>query len=376
MFKKEVSVAVIEPIGGHGGMDYYDYGLCLGLGNHNVKCVYYTCDKTGVRDFQNVSTVITFRQLWNATFLLKVLRYLLGFLKSFNDARRRNIKIVHLHFFEFRVIDLLVLILAKTYGFKTVATIHDINSFDKPSNRLVEKICFKLISEIIVHNKTSSESLNRIGEFNQKLSIIPHGNYTPFVEKVKYKADLDESGTLKLLFFGQIKRVKGLEILLDSIAILKRESFNIELVIAGKPWKSDLDYYNSLIDSLGIKDIVTTHFRYIPDDEVSSFFEMCDLIVLPYKEIYQSGVLLLTMSYGVPLVCSDLPAFKEYIIDKKNGFLFESESSESLSNTLKYISKNRDILREVQTRANETISELDWVKIGEKTKLIYEKLIN
>lgn len=368
-----MKVAIIEPVGGHGGMDYYDYGLAYGLGSNDACVYYYTCDETNVRNFPNVFTIISFKKLWYSNFICKVFRYIKGHLVSFEDVRKKGIKIVHLHFFTFRVIDCLVLIMARVMNLTTIVTVHDINAFDKRANRIVEKWSYRLIDGVIVHNQASFVDLKKKCMPVKKTAIIPHGNYKPFIRQLSEK---DKTKIFTLLFFGQIKEVKGLGILLKAIKLIVNKGFSdIELIIAGKAWKSDLNYYQNLIDELGIQNYVKADFRYIPDEEVSSIYSKADLVVLPYTEIYQSGVLLLTMSYGKPVLSSGLKAFREIVVDGKTGFIFENKNEVDLAKKIINIMNHPEILKEV---ANNAISVMDthynWINIGKKTLDFYKSV--
>ena len=370
---KELSIGLIEPVGGHGGMDYYDYGLAMGLQANNVEVIFYTCDETNIRKYEKVLTLLFFKKMWSARFFVKIYKYLLGHYLAIKDLKKRNVEIVHLHFFTFRSIDLVVLWYLKINNVKRVVTIHDISSFDKKASSFIEKSCFKYIQGIIVHNQSSLNTLNYKFHLSIPTVIIPHGNYLPFIsDSIE---PLKPTEKFRLLFFGQIKKVKGLDVLLQALSLLKKKHCQIELTIAGKSWKSDLNVYKQMISDLNIEDIVKTDFRYIPDDEVSSFYHNSDLVVLPYRVIYQSGVLLLTLSYGKPVLCSDLKPFKEIITHNENGFLFKSENPEDLALKIQEIIINKD-LDGVTNNANGLIRrDYDWIKIGALTKKFYLNLI-
>jgi D-inositol-3-phosphate glycosyltransferase len=371
----KLSVAIIEPVGGHGGMDYYDYGLAMGLGINDVDVVLYTSDNTKVRQYLNVETLLFFKKMWKQNFLIKVLKYLAGHYFSIQDIKKRGVKIIHLHFFTFRSIDLLILWYSRLNNLKIAATIHDINSFDKKANSFIERSCVNYIDGLIVHNQSSLNVLNDKLDVSVPKIIIPHGNYLPFIDEV---SDLktEKSEKFTLLFFGQIKKIKGLDVLLHALKFVKERGCQVELIIAGKAWKSDLNYYINLIKDLNLEDVVTTDFRYIPDEEVAGFYTKADLVVLPYRQIYQSGVLLLTLSYGKPVLCSDLEPFKEIIIDNSTGFLFESGNPRDLAEKIENIILDKNCLSKVASATNLMIRDkFDWIKIGSLTKEFYLDII-
>ncbi|WP_316633668.1 glycosyltransferase [uncultured Flavobacterium sp.] len=237
MDKKKYSIGIIEPVGGHGGMDYYDYGLAMGLGADNVEVLFYTCDETTERTYKKVITILHFKRMWNRNFLVKVFKYLNGHYSAILDLKKRDIRIIHLHFFTFRSIDLLILWFAWLNKIKRVVTIHDVNSFDKKANVFFEKKCFKYIDGIIVHNKSSLNILDDKFKLSIPKVIIPHGNYLPFINPISnFKPKNTEK--FSLLFFGQIKKVKGLDILLQALSVLKKKNVMLSWLLQEKLGKT------------------------------------------------------------------------------------------------------------------------------------------
>jgi glycosyltransferase involved in cell wall biosynthesis len=370
-----MKVSIVDHVGGHGGMDYYDYGLAYGLGVNKVFVNFHTCNETKIRDFDNVDTHHTFGDLWKKIRIIRIILFFKGYLKSFLLAKKNKVQVVHLHFFDFTFRNLILMFFSKFYSFKTIVTIHDVISFFNMSNKISEYYILKLADGIIVHNQTSFNDLKSKHSNLSKVSIIPHGNYLPFINKIEKPKIISQN--LKILFFGQIKEVKGLEILLEALKISVSTNRKIQLTIAGKPNKTNFKKYNELIEELFLEDNVTTNLRHIDDSEIESFYKNSDLIVLPYKMISQSGVLLLSMSYGLPVLTSDLPAFTEIISDNKTGFIFESENSESLADKLIEIYDNRNLLPKVTQNSNVLIQEkYDWRLIGKKTKEFYQHILN
>jgi len=84
---KKMSVGIVEPVGGHGGMDYYDYGLAMGLGNAGVFVRYYTCNQTNIREYHNTETIVCFRNMWKRNFVIKSLKYLYGHFCAIKDLK-------------------------------------------------------------------------------------------------------------------------------------------------------------------------------------------------------------------------------------------------------------------------------------------------
>ena len=105
------------------------------------------------------------------------------------------------------------------------------------------------------------------------------------------------------------------------------------------------------------------------------YYCAADLVVLPYKKIYQSGVLMMTLSYGKPVLASDLPPLKEIVADMQTAFLFESENSTLLAEKINLILLDPKKLEEVRVNGQELINvRYDWDEIGRQTKQAYQLL--
>jgi glycosyltransferase involved in cell wall biosynthesis len=178
-----------------------------------------------------------------------------------------------------------------------------------------------------------------------------------------------------LLFFGMIKKVKGLEVLLKAMTEVKKKHPDILLVIAGKIWENDFTLYQEIINENNLQDFCLLHTKFIPQEDVAHYYCASDLVVLPYKKIYQSGVLMMTLSYEKPALASNLPPLKEVINDNVNGFLFESETPASLSEKINNILSDENLLEQVRKNGAELVkTKYCWNEIGRQTKAAYQTL--
>ena len=131
--------------------------------------------------------------------------------------------------------------------------------------------------------------------------------------------------------------------------------------------------YEALIRKLGIRDHLVLHSRFIPHEEVASYYAAADVVVLPYRRIYQSGVVLMAMSYRRPVVVSDLPGMTEIVRDGENGFVFASGSSAQLAKRLVEILGDDESRARVAAAGFEYVSrEHDWSRIGQMTAEAYK----
>jgi D-inositol-3-phosphate glycosyltransferase len=372
-------VAIIEPVGGHGGMDYYDFGLANGLVEAGVKVSLYTCDKT-----KPPAAPATFRlyrpfraiygdtpKIWRAAF------FLAGLLGSLAHARWRGVRMVHLHLFDTSILQLACLVFAKVMGMRTVVTAHDVESLAGGQAGLLARRIYGMADRVIAHNQVSSQALVEMIEPSaDKIFVIPHGNYVPnvtFVDKrvAREQRKLPNHAPV-ILFFGQIKQVKGLDVLLRALPAVIAKHPDVILMIAGKLWKTDLSEYSALIQQLGLESNVKLDIRYIPNEEVASYYAAADVVVLPYRKIYQSGVLLMAMSYRKAVVVSDIPGMLEIVKNGVNGFVFRSEDHRHLEKTLNQALDQPEERDRIMTLGYETVIEQHgWDHVGRLTREVY-----
>jgi glycosyltransferase involved in cell wall biosynthesis len=242
-------------------------------------------------------------------------------------------------------------------------------------------LIYKLTDRIITHNEFSKlEILNVNADSSSCISIVPHGSYTPFIniqyDKEKSKEQLGIPNNRRiLLFFGMIKKVKGLEVLLSALKGVIKKNPDVLLVIAGRVWENDFSAYQKIIDENNLSEYILLHTKFIPQEDVEHYYCASDLVILPYKKIYQSGVLMMTLSYERPALVSDLPPLKEIISDNENGFLFKTENVSDLTAKLNSILSDKGLMEEVRVKGAELINtKYDWGEIGRQTKQAYQSL--
>jgi glycosyltransferase involved in cell wall biosynthesis len=377
-------VAIIEPIGGHGGMDYYDFGLCRGLLAAGCHVSLYSCDETvdpaiaGLRFYPVYRRVFGRGNRW-----IRGYRYLRGTVASLARALAQGQRICHLHLFTGEIEGAVLVVLSKLCGRRVVITVHDVESFSPvaASQTAVGRV-YRLADRLIVHNQVSkSELVERLGVPSARIATIPSGNYMDDVREpcdpaiAKHAMGIGDSHKV-ILFFGQIKEAKGLDILIEAIPEVARAVPEITLLIAGRPWKTDFSPYEALIDRLGIRDRCTLHIRYIPNEELGHYFAAADVVVLPYRRIYQSGVILLAMSYGTAVVVSDIPGMTEMVTDGQNGYVFARGSKDSLAERLIKVLQDDQGRGAVAKQALEYVRHNhNWEEIGRRTAELYRDVL-
>lgn len=376
----QLTYALIDPVGAKAGMDHYDIALARGMSANGVEGIILS-NFLSKPEASNCKAIFhnTGKRGWrSATSTVN------GFLKALKLANSKKAEWVIVHLFTAGFADAFLLTLVRLMGFRICGIVHDIESLDEFSPGSIRKVVIrKLLDKRIVHNRFSFDELQRLDIINigdPDTHIIPHIHFIHLFEgkndtltdrknddhalKALHPA-LDKAvinGKPILLFFGQIKKPKGLDILLNAFAEIKNEAV---LVIAGKTRDEPWQRYTDIIRKLGLEDSVVPVIRHITDTERDLLFSVSRAVILPYTRIYQSGVLLMSMSYPLAVVASDLQPNLDTLQDGVNGLLFRTGDASDLSRQLKRIIHDDPLARQCSSNALETMRmKHDPVTIG------------
>ena len=217
------------------------------------------------------------------------------------------------------------------------------------------------------------------------MSVIPFGinNTVPQTSltsgEAKRKLGIADSDKA-LLFFGNIAPYKGLEYLVSAFTELLNKDRSYRLIIAGRP-KGSEDYWKQIHDGFTRSrtgDRMVERIEYIPDEETELYFKAADVLILPYTCVFQSGVLFLGYSFGLPAIAADVGSLKEEIIEGKTGFVFKERDSFDLARQIDEYFKS-ELFRDLESRrskikeyANERYS---WNKVAAITTAVYSDLL-
>jgi len=292
----------------------------------------------------------------------------------------RNIKIINkikpdvIHLTMPHPITLLFVYLSKLHQeYPILFTIHD----PKPhvgmylsefAADLLNKVLIKP-NKIIVHAAKHKDILIKRGFLAEKIVIIPHGGYSFFTNYIKKNSVETEKDTI--LFFGHIRKYKGLEYLIKAVPLISEEIPDLKIIIAGD---GDFSRYLKLITD---KSRFEIHNKFISNGMVSELFQRADLLVLPYIEATQSGPLHISCAFKKPVVATTVGAIPEVVEDGKTGLLVPPKNPEALADAIIKLLKDDNLRKEMGENAYRKMKEeLSWDKIAEKTIKVYKEAIN
>lgn len=163
-----------------------------------------------------------------------------------------------------------------------------------------------------------------------------------------------DTNKIVFLFFGTIRKNKGLETLIKAVNLIDSK-YNGKYVVRIYGFTSEWESYEHLMENKSVYDL---KIQRIENEEIPDIFKTSHYLVLPYHDVTQSGPLLISYNYRIPVIASDLPGFREYIENTKTGFLFELDNSKALAQVLTNIlENNNEMYGSIHNSLNEFISK-------------------
>jgi glycosyltransferase involved in cell wall biosynthesis len=166
---------------------------------------------------------------------------------------------------------------------------------------------------------------------NKKVAYVPHPMYDMFGEPISKMAAKENLGidpnANYLLFFGFIRKYKGLNLLLDSFSKVDRKGLNLKLIIAGEFYEDSAPYFNQ-IKELGLEEDIVLKTDFIPNPEVSDYFSASDMVVQTYLSATQSGVTQIAYYYNKPMLVTDVGGLAELVPANKVGYVCQQDAAE------------------------------------------------
>lgn len=324
----------------------------------------------------------------------KILRLLVFYLRLFRYAATAKPRIFHILWNnKVQLFDRTLLMLYyKLLGKKVVLTAHNVNAGKRDGNdsflnRLTLKIQYRLADHIFVHTELMKrELLEEFGVKNSVVTVIPFGinNSVPNSKLTPAEAKQVlgiKCGTKTILFFGSIRPYKGLVYLISAFKEIAERDPAYRLVIAGERRKESEKYWDEIQRLIGCvtnQGQVIQRIEYIPDEQTELYFKAADVLALPYTHVFQSGVLFLAHSFGLPVIATDVGSIREDIVEGKTGFLCRPCDSSDLAGTIdRYFESPllKDLDRQRQEIQKCSNLQHSWDVVSEKTMKVYRELV-
>lgn len=265
------------------------------------------------------------------------------------------------------VLPLLIYLLRKK---KLVFTLHDIiaHSGEKTRFNFAEKMNKYIIRSkypLIVQNLTDYEYLReKHSSIADKFKFIPFGVLDIYRE---YKCDKKEIFFSDILFFGRVSPYKGIEYLVEAIEELHTKGLKLNTIIAGSG-----QIYFEIKNFNQLK--ITFINKYISNLELVALIEGTKMVVCPYTDATQSGVVMTAFAFQRPVIASNVGGFKDVIIDGYNGLLVPPKNSKALADAILKLIYDNDLRKNMNKNIDEfekENSEFAWENISDKLVEVY-----
>lgn len=334
-----------------------------------------------------------------AQLALKLSEHLPGMLRLARRSKRFDL--IHFQWLTVPEIDWALL----PRGRPLVLTAHDVAPREpRPGQLRATKLLYERFDAIVVHSEHGRRRLiERFGVAEERVSVIPHGIFRHLAEGSGgagdgpaatgaggAEADGDaraagpqaggaagppgrpERGRV-VLFFGLLRPYKGLDVLLEAWRSLsEQERAGSELWIAGMP-RMDVSRLQASAGADGVR----LQARFIGDEELRAWFAAADLVVLPYREADQSGVLFTALAFGKPLLLSDVGGFGE-IARTGAASLVPPGDAEALAGELRRLLGGSSPLEAMAERSRALGAEggaLSWQSVAKAHVRLYQRLL-
>lgn len=294
-----------------------------------------------------------------------------------------DVKIIHTQWYIFSPVDWKYHQILRKKGIKVITMINDLLPFNKKFyDFYYHKKIYSHADVVITQARMNIETL--IDKFNVRKSnivYIPLGNVMEYADNATREESLDylkidDKDRPIILFFGQIKKVKGVDVLITAMNDVVKKYPDALCIIAGKVWHDDFSKYQNMIEKYKLNNNIRTDIRFIDDNEIKYYFNAADIVALPYRQIYQSGVVLLAFAYEKPVVATTEGEFLTVVKNGETGLLVPSENEKKLAEALIWYLDNPDKARQMARAGKLDIEErLNWENISLDVKKEYDRVL-
>lgn len=243
-------------------------------------------------------------------------------------------------------------------------------------DRLLTRYFTRSIDGAVVMSKSVGEDLKTF-RVNIPLRFNPHPLYDNYGDHISSDEALDklnlDAGFSYLLFFGFIRRYKGLDLLLEAFADQRLRNRRLKLIVAGEFYESD-KLYRDIIERNRLEDEVVVLDRFIREDEVASFFCAADLVVQPYRSATQSGVTQIAYHFEKPMLVTDVGGLSEIVPDGKCGYVVKPEPKSIADAILDFYINYRK--ESFTNGVKEEKAKFTWDKLTKSIMSLYDETLN
>jgi beta-1,4-mannosyltransferase len=268
------------------------------------------------------------------------------------------------------------LLLMKLRGVRIVWTKHNMSAHDYKHTKLDSlgtEMMWRVVDAVIIQERIFAEA-EQNKRRGSKIYCVPPGNYIGVYGPLWQgdKARLRKGfglGTedMVIMAIGSVRPYKALPEVIQAIKQARSSNSKLRLVIAGK---ASPDYEKVIRDEVGEDDFVSLIFGYIPDEKIPEYLALADYTICYYGDsALGSAAIMLSLSYGVPVITRDFPA-SELVMPRVGGYVFHDKEE-----LVRVLSSLKPLEVSTEEIIN-TVKAQDWESAGKKLRSVYKELWN
>lgn len=220
----------------------------------------------------------------------------------------------------------------------------------------------KPVDGFVVMSRSVATELEAFITNQQKVVYIPHPIYDSYgvhwdkrlaCEFLEIKPE-----TSYMLFFGFIRKYKGLDILLEAMADPRIRTLGVKLIVAGEFYDNEATYHE-LIEKHQLQDLLVLRTDYIPKDKVGAYFGAVDIVVQPYRTATQSGISQLAYHFEVPMLVTKVGGLPEVVEHDKVGYVVAPNNPKEVANGIVDFYENKRVA-EFKKGVQERKADFSW----------------
>ncbi|MFC1474628.1 glycosyltransferase family 4 protein [bacterium] len=404
---RPLKILFIEPWG-KGGAQHYVHSLANAVSEHGMDVGVLTSNHCDIADLprtyqlHDYVTMWDFEELPTFSFIEKWRRRLKRYsvYSAFWDTALKTVRetrpdIVHFQDVVFEIDYQFIRKIART-GVVTGDTVHNVLPFGEggkapedvtrrhPWVLWQRRRIYSLFDFLLFHSDGGRNDFIRYyGDNYKHLDITMHGEFTLYEksklskEEARRKAGLPPDAPV-LLSFGAIRKYKGLDIAIKTLAAVREHVPDTMLLVAGNIGSDvDMESYYELAKHLGVAEAILWRLEYIPNEEVGDLYAAADIALLTHRMVYQSGVQLLAWHFGTPMVASSVGGLAEMIESGRTGIMFPDGDHKSAADACINIINHPELAGTLVEEGKRTGKERhSWRATAGKLEKIYSEAID
>ena len=230
----------------------------------------------------------------------------------------------------------------------------------------------KIIPHFVVLNQTQYDKFCEFYKKNRQNVLLNQLGVYDCYNIFHKNEEVIKEGKNSVLFFGRISKYKGIEYLCEAMRIVRESVPDATItIVGGGNYYFDIEEYKAL----GYYNIIN---KYVSAQELSVYLAECTMVVCPYTDATQSGVVMTAYSHNKPVVASDVGGLSEQIDDRKSGLLVPPRDAQKIAEGIMEILQNaplREGMKEYIKKEYYTGSR-SWNTIADKYIEFYEQILD